>query len=45
METEMFNDYDELVYLQECQDEKFELANEVVFQYNYKTEMENEVKQ
>lgn len=29
---------DDLVYMMECQAEKFEFDNEVVFQYNYKND-------
>lgn len=32
---------DDTIYLQECQDEKFEFDNPVLFQYNNKTETEN----
>ncbi len=35
-----FDDFDEFdqAYLMECQAEKFEFDNEVVFQYNYKND-------
>lgn len=38
-------EYEDTIYLAECQVEKFEFDNEVVFQYNYKTEKANERQQ
>lgn len=41
---EYYDDFgmDDIIYLAECQAEKFELDSLVAFQYNYKTETENE---